>query len=136
MPTPTYTANKTLDAFFGNTATPSHGTLYICLHTADPTITGAVAEVASSNGYARASITNNTSNFPAASAGAKANAAAITFPAATGSGWGTVTHYSIKDASSGGNCIAYGPLPAAKTVVATDVITIPVGALTPTMPVG
>lgn len=136
MPTPTYTANKTLDAFFGNTPTPSHTTLYICLHTADPTASGTIAEVPSTNGYARASIVNSVANFPAATAGSKVNAAAITFPAATGAGWGTVTHYSIKDAASGGNCIAYGPLPAAKTVVATDVITIPVNALNPQMPVG
>jgi hypothetical protein len=135
MPTPTYIANKTLDAFFGNTPTPSHGTLYVCLHTADPTITGAVGEV-SGNGYVRASIANNTTNFPAASAGVKSNATAIVFPAATGSGWSTVTHYSVKDASSGGNCLAYGPLAASKTVVATDVVTIAVGGMSLSMPVG
>jgi hypothetical protein len=44
----------------------------------------AVPSEPSGNGYVRASLTNNLTNFPVASAGAKANATAITWPTLTG----------------------------------------------------
>lgn len=128
--TPTFFANKTLDLYYGAASYTPPSTLYVALHTADPTITGNVAEVPLTNGYSRVGVSNNSSNFPAAVASSKSNGAAITFPSATGSGWGTVTHLSIKDSATGGNTIAVGALGSTKNVVASDILTLPIGNLT------
>ena len=53
--------------------------------------------------------------------------AAIEFPEATGSGFGTVTHVGVFDASSSGNLIAYSALSASKAIAAGDVFRVPAG---------
>jgi hypothetical protein len=98
-----------LDWLLGG-ASPTRPTArYLALHTADPGETGATGEV-SGNGYARQAVT-----FGAASSGAVSNTSAHNFTAAGGS-WGTVTHFSIWDASTSGNCIYYGTLAASRTI--------------------
>ncbi|HVY71463.1 MAG TPA: hypothetical protein VHH73_16140, partial [Verrucomicrobiae bacterium] len=59
-----------------------------------------------------------------------ANTSAVTFPAATPSGWGTLTHFGIFDASTGGNLLAWNPLTASKTIAAGDNPNFPIGAIT------
>ena len=85
----------------------------------------------SGGSYARASVANNNVNFPQCSASGtptKANAVAITFPTATAA-WGTVTHWAIYDASSGGtNMLAHGALSASRYVAIGDTPKIAVGA--------
>lgn len=73
----------------------------------------------SGGGYARVSITNNTTNFPNASNGSKSNGTVITFPSATVA-WGTVVGWGIWDASTGGNLIAKGFLHSALRVCTAD----------------
>jgi len=109
-----YLENELLDHVFGGADYARPGTLYVGLSTADPGEDGSgIAEP--SNGYARVAKTNNSTEFPAASGGSKSNGAVIQFPTATGS-WGTVTHFFISDASSGGNMLVYGALNQSKTV--------------------
>jgi hypothetical protein len=60
-----------------------------------------------------------TSGNSSGTAGATANAVAITFPAPTGN-WGTVTHFGIFDAASGGNLLIWDALVAARTILSGD----------------
>ncbi len=78
------------------------------------------------NGYARVAIT-----FAAASSGSAATNATVTFPTATGS-WGSVSHYGIFDAASGGNLLIHGSFSSAKTIGTGDVFRINSGDLTVT----
>lgn len=119
--------DELLDHCFGNAAYSAPATLHVALYTVAPSDAGGGTEVAGGS-YARSAVTNNATNFPAASGGAKSNGTAITFPTATGS-WGTVVAIGILDASSGGNLLAWADLAASKTVASGDSFQIPVGDL-------
>lgn len=109
-----YLENKILDHIFGGGDYARPATVYVALHTADPTETGATGEVTGGD-YARVAVTNNATNFPAAASGAKANDTVIQFPDPTAN-WGTVSHFSIWDAASAGNCLMIGALSQSKAV--------------------
>lgn len=94
-----------LDHVFGAAAYTAPATLYFELFTVAPTDAGGGTAVTGGS-YARAAVTNNATNFPAAAAGAKTNANAITFVTATAS-WGTVVAVGIYDASTAGNLLAW-----------------------------
>lgn len=81
------------------------GSLYISLHTADPAAGNQTTSEAAYTSYARVAVSRST-GFNAASAGATSNAAAITFPQATG-GSETITHFGIGTASSGTGVLLY-----------------------------
>lgn len=119
-----YLENKVLDHVFGATSFSAPATLYIGLSTTTITDAGGNITEPSGNGYARVSVTNNTTNFPNASGGSKSNGTAITFPTASGS-WGTVVDFFIADASSSGNILGYGTLTTSKTVTNGDTVSIP-----------
>ena len=107
-----YLELELLDHVF-ETAAYTPPTIYIALSTADPTDDGSGLAEPSGNGYAReAHATWNT-----AAARAITNNGVITFTQASGP-WGTITHYAIMDASSGGNMLAHGSLATGKAVVA------------------
>jgi hypothetical protein len=91
-----YLENALINATLRNTSYTSPTTVYVGLHTADPTDAGTGAEV-SGGSYARQSAT-----FGAPSDGSSTTTADITFPTATAS-WNTVTHIGIWDASTSGN---------------------------------
>ena len=107
-----------LDHILGGGDYTRPATVYVSLHSADPGETG--ASELSGNGYARVAVTNNGTNWPAASGGVKSNGAAVTFPTATGSDWAAATHFGIWDASSAGNPLFLGALAASKTVQVGD----------------
>ncbi len=120
--------NKLLDHVFGGGDYARPATLYIGLSTTTIADGGTNITEPSGNGYARVAVTNNATNWPAASAGAKSNGTPITFPAATGS-WGTITDFFISDADTGGNILAFGALAAAQAVASGETINFAVGAL-------
>jgi hypothetical protein len=125
--------NKIMDHILGTTSTYSKlGTVYMALFTVAPTESGGGTE-ATSFGYARLAITNNATNWNPSSNGMKSNATAITFPAASGGSWGTVTHWAIMSAASAGDILFFGAFNAAKTIADTDTLTIPIGQLTITL---
>lgn len=103
-------------------------TIYIALFTAAPTDAGGGTEVVGGS-YARAAVTNDATNFPAAVAGVKANGVAINFAQATAA-WGTVVAFGIFDALSGGNLLFWGNLTTPKTVQSGDTPNFSIGALT------
>lgn len=67
------------------------------------------------------------SGWTAASSGAVSNEAAVLFSSAAGAE--TITHASIWDAASGGNCLGYDALAASKTVLASDSINFAAGEI-------
>lgn len=125
-----YLENKILDHVLGATVLTPPGTVYVALHTANPTEAGNVGEVVG-NSYARAPLTNNTTNFPNAVAGVKTTGAAANFPTPTGS-WGAVTHFSLWDAPTGGNPLWYDPLTIPKTINTGDTVSFAAGAISVT----
>lgn len=108
----TYLENALLAHVLGDTAYTAPSTLYAVLSDAafDPTKTGTtVSEISTSSGYARVSLTNDTTNFPAPTGGNPAslsNGTDWAFPTPTFD-WGTVMSIYLADASSGGNLL-YG----------------------------
>ena len=127
-----------LNLVLGGTAYTPPGTLYLALSTAaysDAATGSAMTEVsAAGTGYARLAVTNNATNWPAASGTSptqKANGTAMTFPAATGS-WGTVSSFYICDAASAGNVLYGGDLTTAKAIQTGDTATFAAGAITVT----
>ena len=128
-----YLENKLLDAVLGGPAFSLPANVYIALSTAaySETATGAsMNEVSTSGtGYARVAIANNTTNWPAASNGIKANANAITFPAATAA-WGTVLSFYIVDAATNGNVLYGGDLASSRTVNSGDTCSFATSAIT------
>lgn len=126
-----YLENAILDHILGGGDYVRPATVYFALFTSDPGEAAGGTE-ATGTDYARVAVTNNATNFPAASGGAKSNGTAITFPAAGAGGWSSgadMTHWVMFDASSGGNRLYKGPLAIAKPVLEGDVASIPVGDL-------
>src|SRR5690348_4995243 len=94
-------SNKILDAQLGAVAYTAPATVYIGLWAAaslSAGSTGSTAGEVSGGAYARVAVTNNATNWPAASGGSKSNGTAINFPTPTAS-WGTVGQVAICDAA-------------------------------------
>lgn len=102
-------------------------TVYVALFTVAPTDAAGGTEV-SGGSYARAAVTNNAINFPAASGGSKSNAVAITM-AVPSADWGVCVAFGLFDALTAGNLLAWSWLgsDAGKvfTAAVTDVFTAP-----------
>ncbi|VAV82521.1 hypothetical protein MNBD_DELTA01-1617 [hydrothermal vent metagenome] len=124
-----YAENKILDHLMGKAAY-TMPTVYVALSTADPLDTGAGVAEPSGNGYARKATAGVDWN--AAASGAIDNANAIAFAQATGS-WGTVTHFALYDALTGGNMIGHGTLTTSKVVTSGDTVSFAAGALDATL---
>lgn len=86
------------------------------------------ASEATGNGYARVAVTNDTTNFPAASP--LVNGTLIAWLAASGSWGGDVTSVRFYDASSAGNEVGRSAAFTAVPVVNGTVLRIPAGNLT------
>jgi hypothetical protein len=110
-----YLENIVLNLTLRNTAYAQPATVYVALHTADPTDAGTGAEV-TGGAYARQAIAFNA----AAGGSITGPTADITFPTATAN-WGTITHFSIRDAATGGNQLFHGPLANSKVIQTGDI---------------
>ena len=133
-----YLENKLVDHILRATAFTAPATVYVGLLTAALNDTGGGTEV-SGNAYARVGVTSaptawngthgNTTGASTGTDGTVENAATITFPTPTPSGWGTVTHWGVYDASSGGNLLFYAALTVSKTINSGDTVSFAAGAL-------
>jgi len=123
-----YLENELLDHVWGGGDYTRPGTLYIALSTTTINDDGTGMTEPAGGSYARASVTNNATNWPAASGGAKANGTAITFATATAS-WGTIVDFAIMDAITSGNMLGYGTLTASKTIDNGDTASFAIGDL-------
>lgn len=127
MPGPfsTYFKNALLDHGLGGPDYARAATVYAALFEAGVEVSG--------GSYARDAIPNDATNFPGASGGAKSNGVAVTF-AMPSAGWGTPDEVRIYDAPSGGNLLGTAPLtPPLNTIIAGNIVVIPIGGLTFTM---
>jgi hypothetical protein len=120
-----YWENEILDHMFGkgNYAPP---TIHVGLSTADPLDDASGLSEPCGNGYARAQ--TSASDWNSASGGSLENANEITFAQATGS-WGTITHFALFDAATGGNMLANGALSQSNTIDNSDIAKFEVGDL-------
>lgn len=106
MPKSAYLASALIKAALKATGFTGPATVYLSLHTADPTSTGTVGEV-SGNSYVRYAIT-----FGTEANGSVSNSNTITTAAPSPGAWGTLTHWALWDAQTSGNCLYRGPLNA------------------------
>jgi hypothetical protein len=121
-----YLETALLNLTLRQTAFTAPATIYVALHTADPGDTGA-SEVAA-GWYARVA----SGAFAAPSGGASSNSSTITFNAVTGAGV-TITHVSLWDASTAGNCLYADALSSSKTLAVSDVLSFAAGTITVTL---
>lgn len=117
--------NALLDQIFNNTDMGTFPNVFVSLHTTATTDAGGGTEVTGGS-YAR--VSTAPADWNAASGGTIDNSSAITFPQATAN-WGTVTHFGIWDASSGGNLLVHGALTQSRTVNSGDTFEFAAGAL-------
>ena len=129
-----YLENSVLNYVFGQTAFAASGMLHFALSIADPTDDGsALAEPLAGSGYARAAVDNDKVTFSTSAAGSLSNDIDITWPEATGCGWGTVTHVAIMSQPTGTQMLAHGALSVSKTIDDGDTPKISSGSLTITL---
>ena len=130
--------NKIIDQLFRGQAAPTTTTLHVGLLTTAPSDSGGGTE-ASGGSYARVAVASSLANWAgtqsagstvasSGTGGQTSNNTAITFPTPT-AGWGTVTHFAIYDAASGGNLLFWGALTIAKTINQADTVTFPAASL-------
>jgi len=133
-----YLENKIVDHIFRTASFTKPTVLAVGLLTAAPSDAGGGTEV-SGNAYARVSLNPLDANWAATqggnsgassgTGGVTSNSSIITFPTPTPSGWGTVTHFGLYDASSAGNLILWGALTTPKVINSGDSVTFPIGSL-------
>jgi len=105
-----YLENKLIDAMFRGVAFTMPTVLAVALHTGACSDSSAGTEVSTSGtAYNRVTLNPSTTNWSATDSssstanpsagttGTTYNRSAVSFPTATGSGYGTVTHFSIWD---------------------------------------
>lgn len=105
--------------FGGGASTWAPATWYLGLSTTTPNDDGTGFGEPTGGSYARVAITNNATNFPAASTTdgvtTKRNGAKFTFPNPTGT-WGIISHYGFFLAATGGTPEYTNPLDTSITV--------------------
>lgn len=122
MPKTYYLDDNFINVALRNTAFVSPAVIYVALFTVAPGVGGGGTEVVG-GGYGRQTVT-----FDAPVNGQSANTAEVLFPIATAA-WGTVTSFALMDASSGGNMLYFGNLSTPRSVLISDQIRFPTGAL-------
>jgi len=120
-----YWENEILDHIF-NKDSYAAPVIYVGLSTADPGDDGAGLSEPSGAGYSR--VQTSASDWNSAAGGTIDNASLIEFPIATGS-WGTLTHFALFDAASGGHLLTHGALTQAKTIDSGDTARVAAGEL-------
>jgi hypothetical protein len=122
-----------LDNLFNGAALSAESAWHCSLHTGDPGPDGQTAnEVGGGVGYARVSVGSNWSAATAAEPSVVDNEADITFAAASGAGFGTITFAAIwnhTSATAAANFICRVALTPSQAVAAGNVAVIPLGTL-------
>lgn len=108
------------------------GSLYVCLHTADPGEAGsATTSEATYTSYARVAVARTSGGWTI-SGNSVSNAAAVSFPACTG-GSNTATYFSVVKETSGASVIIVsGALTASLAISSGITPQFAIGALTAT----
>lgn len=116
----------TLDLAFSTLPVPRPTQWFVALFTSAPTLTAAGTEP-DGGGYTRMALsTARIDNV-------RRNSAMITFPRPTAS-WGTITHFGIFDAATGGRYLAFAPLAdGARPIFSGDAFSFEVDAVSITV---
>lgn len=134
-----YMENKLVDFLFRGQSLNLPASLYVGLFLSSGTDAAPGLEV-TGEGYARVAVARSLGAWAgtqgagsvtasSGSTGQTSNNADILFGLPT-KAWGTVTHFGIFDAATGGNMLIYGPLSASKIINAGDDAPLfPAGAL-------
>lgn len=104
------------------------GTVYVALHTSDPGETPDGSTEVGAADYSRVGVSAG-SGWDTPSAGQFDNANDINFGVATNN-WGTITHVSLWDSSTGGNAMAAFAVNTQKTIDVDDEARFLAGDLT------
>jgi hypothetical protein len=121
-----------LDGIFAANAWAGYDDLWVGLSSTTPTEAGGNVTEPSSGAYAR--VQTDETDWAAATGtapAAKANSATVTFPTATGD-WvagADLTHFTLHDAATDGNVVAFGALGTAKPVLEDDTASFGAGDL-------
>ncbi len=127
-----YAEKKVQDLILGGVAFAAPAT-HVALFTVAPSDTGGGTEV-TGGAYARVNVTNNLTNWPAATGAtaAKSNGTVVTFATATAA-WGTVVAFAIMDATTAGNMLWWGDLTTSKVIASGDTASFAIGSLSTTL---
>ncbi len=120
-----------LDASFGGSGNLDVNTFHIGLSRVEPGFDGSANSEPVGNAYARVTFVNSDNNWAAAASGVKQNAAAITFPEASGS-WGLVSHLTVWIDPTSDGALSYwasAPLGTSKSIISGDTPNVPVNSL-------
>lgn len=127
MPASNYLRGKLTDHVLRGLPYSSPASVYVSLHTSDPTVNGTAGTEVAGAWYARQPVT-----FAAqTTAGQTSNTNTVTYNGVSGSAV-TVTHFAIWDSPTLGNMLEFAPLSASKTFSVTDVPSWLPGQLTST----
>lgn len=120
-----YLEKKLVDHLLGHGSfTPP--TVYVGLSKADPGENAAGLDEPSGGAYAR--IATDSGDWNSFASGVADNTNVLSFAEATAS-WGTITHFGLFDAVSGGNLLGSGSLSVAKDVGSGDQLKFNAGNL-------
>lgn len=125
-----YVEVNTLKHWFGLTPAAAPTSVFVALFTAAPGDAGGGTEC-SGNAYARVEVDNDSTTWDLTNS-TISNKVAITFPAPSPSAWGTVTHWALFDAASGGNLLFHAALTNARATVAGVALSFAIGQMTVT----
>jgi len=121
-----YLANALLNHIFGKGTYTPPTNIYVELSTTAPTDAGTNVTPPSGGGYARKQTAPSDWNMAAGRIIDNANA--IEFAEASAS-WGTLSHFALFDAASGGNFLGWGALATPKAVDSGDTARFAAGDL-------
>ena len=123
-------SNNQEDAILDDRISTWSTAIYVALFVGDPGEDGSGGAEVSGGSYARPQADAATHWTTAASGGSVSNDAAVVFASPTGS-WGTVTHFALYSAASGGTFYGSGALTVPITIASgAGAPTIAIGALT------
>jgi hypothetical protein len=124
-----YLESALIDWAFADSAFPAPpGTIYVGLHTGDPTDDGSANEVPTSDGYDRAGLAN-PGDWTITSNNTAANATEARFGPATAD-WGDISHVTLWDSQTGGNNLYNGGLGSTRTILTDDEARFAAGEIT------
>jgi hypothetical protein len=127
-PLSTYLADRLSRLHYRGEAYSFPANLFLALSLADPGPSGSGLVEPVGGAYARKSVTRNTTNFTDGTAGLITNAVEIAFVTATAD-WGTITHWAVFDALTGGNMLSYAALTSPRVITDQDLFRFQVGQL-------
>lgn len=123
-----YTEDNIINALLRGVAFAQASTIYVGLHTSDPTDAGGnEVTLAAFPAYERLDAAKGgaiSSGWTASSNGVSKNANQLIYPVHDGGGDITVTHFALYDAATGGNMLVHAPLNTARTLSPGDVYVI------------